>query len=277
MPSLTPRPSSRTIRLLPNALTLANAGLGLLAISKAIDALALGQDPAAFESNLEAACWLVLAAGVFDALDGKVARLTNSLSPLGAQLDSLADALTFGVAPAIIAKVLLEHAELAHTRIHFAAAAAFSLMAILRLARFNAETDDDDDHSRFRGLPTPAAAGTLVATILLFLSVRGSIEGATAGVQPTLFGRALEACPVGLRETVGDTLLLPLVLGLLPLLALLMVSRVQYVHLVTRLGSMQGRGALVGLVFAMLGLFLVPVPFLFLFGLGYVGSGLFGA
>ena len=71
-------------------------------------------------------CWLVLAAGVFDALDGKVARLTNSLSPLGAQLDSLADALTFGVAPAIIAKVLLEHAELAHTRIHFAAAAARS-------------------------------------------------------------------------------------------------------------------------------------------------------
>ena len=107
MPSITPRPASRPIRLLPNALTLANAGLGLLSISKAIDALALRADPNAFERNLEAACWLIVAAGVFDAIDGKVARLTNTFSDLGAQLDSLADALTFGVAPALVAKVLL--------------------------------------------------------------------------------------------------------------------------------------------------------------------------
>lgn len=275
MPPLSPRPSSRPIRLLPNALTLANAGLGLLAISKAIDALALGADPVAFEGNLEAACWLVLFAGVFDALDGKVARLTNSFSDLGAQLDSLADALTFGVAPAMIGKVLLEREDLVHTRIHFVAAAAFALMAILRLARFNVETDEDDDHSGFRGLPSPAAAGMLVATILMFLSVRGSIEGSAAvGGRPTIFGRFLEACPLAWREVVGDGFLLPLVLVLMPLLALLMVSRVPYVHLATRLSQTHGRRPLIALVFGVLALFLVPVPFLFAFGTCYVSSGM---
>ncbi|MGD2019207.1 MAG: CDP-alcohol phosphatidyltransferase family protein, partial [Planctomycetota bacterium] len=97
--SPSPKIPRRPIKLLPNALTLANAGLGLLAISKAIDALARSAEQAVFEQNLETACWLILAAGVFDLLDGKVARLTNSFSDLGAQLDSLADAVTFGVAP----------------------------------------------------------------------------------------------------------------------------------------------------------------------------------
>ena len=101
--SPSPKIPRRPISLLPNALTLANAGLGLLAISKAIDALAGSADQAFFEQNLETACWLILAAGVFDILDGKVARLTNSFSDLGAQLDSLADAVTFGVAPAMVA------------------------------------------------------------------------------------------------------------------------------------------------------------------------------
>ena len=127
------RPRRRPIALLPNTLTLANAGLGLLAISKAIDALALGSNQLLFDQNLETACWLILAAGIFDALDGKVARLTNSFSDLGAQLDSLADALTFGVAPAIIAKVLLEQQAVTHCRINFALVAVFALMAVLRL------------------------------------------------------------------------------------------------------------------------------------------------
>jgi len=171
----------RPISLLPNALTLANAGLGLLAISKAIDALARSAEQAVFEQNLETACWLILAAGVFDILDGKVARLTNSFSDLGAQLDSLADAVTFGVAPAIVAKVLLEHEGLLHPRIHFICAAAFALMVVLRLARFNAE--GDDEHSEFSGLPSPAAAGMLIATVLMFLSLGGAIE--STGAQPT--------------------------------------------------------------------------------------------
>ncbi|QDV08574.1 CDP-alcohol phosphatidyltransferase [Planctomycetes bacterium Poly30] len=266
---------TRKISQLPNALTLANAGLGLLAISKAIDALARGADQAMFEQNLETACWLVLAAGIFDALDGKVARMTNSFSDLGAQLDSLADALTFGVAPAIIAKVLLEHEGLAHPRINFIAAAAFALMAILRLARFNVDTDEEDDHSGFDGLPTPAAAGTLVAVILMFLSLGGAIE--TVGGEPTPLGRGLEFIPLAWRTAMTQTLLLPMVLVMLPGLALLMVSRVRYVHLATKISGNGTKRGLIPIVFIVLGLYLAPVLSLFLFGLGYVGFGIWKA
>ncbi len=262
---------SRKISQLPNTLTLANAGLGLLAISKAIDALARGADQALFEQHLETACWLVLAAGIFDALDGKVARLTNSFSDLGAQLDSLADALTFGVAPAIIAKVLLEHEGLTHPRIHFIAAAAFALMSILRLARFNVDTDEDDDHSGFDGLPTPAAAGCLVACVLMFLSLGGAIE--TVGGEPTPLGRGLEFIPAAWRTFMTQTLLLPMIFLMLPGLALLMVSRVRYVHLATKLTGPNSKRTLIPVVFIVLGLYPAPVLALFLFGLGYVGVG----
>ena len=149
----------KPVAMLPNLLTLANAGCGLLAVSKAIDAV-FGR-PEHFAPRLETACWLIVLAMVFDALDGKVARLTSSFTEFGAQLDSFADALTFGVAPAMLAKVVLEHENVLHPRVHFLFAAAFALMAILRLARFNLE-DHEPGHAHFQGLPSPAAAGTLV-------------------------------------------------------------------------------------------------------------------
>lgn len=274
MPTTTPS-RSRPISLLPNALTLANAGLGLLAISKAIDALARADDQALFEGHLETACWLVLAAGIFDALDGKVARLTNSFSDLGAQLDSLADAVTFGIAPAMIAKVLLEREGLTHPRIHFVAAASFALMAVLRLARFNAETDEDDDHADFRGLPSPAAAGMLVATMLMFLSLGGRIE--TDGGEPTPLGRGFEIIPESWRALMSQAILLPTILGMLPALGLLMVSRFRYTHFVTRLARAQNRRVLIPVVFSALGLYIAPVLFLFAFGLLYVGYGIWAS
>jgi CDP-diacylglycerol---serine O-phosphatidyltransferase len=201
--------------------------------------------------------------------------MTNSFSDLGAQLDSLADALTFGVAPALIGKVLLEREGVAHTRVHFAAAAVFALMALLRLARFNVETDEDDDHSEFRGLPSPAAAGMLVSTVLLYLSVGGTIE--VNGDKPTILGSFLASVPGTWRDFASDTILLPMVLGLLPLLGLLMVSRVRYAHFATQLGQAQSRRALIPLVLVVLGLFLIPTPVLFLFGLYYVVSGLWSS
>lgn len=266
---------SRKISQLPNALTLANAGLGLLAISKSIDALARGTDQGLFEHHLETACWLVLAAGIFDALDGKVARLTNSFSELGAQLDSLSDAVTFGVAPAMIAKALLEHEGFVHPRLNFIAAAAFTLMALLRLARFNVDTDEEDDHSGFEGLPSPAAAAVLVASVLMFLSLGGGIE--TNGVEPTPLGRGIEFIPLTWRTMMTQTLMLPLILLMLPGLALLMVSRVRYTHVATKLFKASSKRTLIPVVFIALGLYLTPVLSLFLFGLGYVGFGLYRA
>jgi CDP-diacylglycerol--serine O-phosphatidyltransferase len=266
-------PPKRPITLIPNLLTLTNAGLGLLAISKAIDALTATGTPALFERHLEMACWLVILAGVFDALDGKVARMMNAFSDLGAQLDSFADAITFGVAPAFIAKALLEHEGLVHPRVHFVCAAAFTLMAVLRLARFNTETEPDEaSHAFFKGLPSPAAAGMVVSTVLMYLSLGGSIE-VEAG-QPTPLGRGLQVLPIGWREALTTYLLLPTLLVLLPLLGLLMVSRVRYVHMVSAITNRQGVEGLVVIVLFVLGLYLAPVLFLFGFGVFYVFGSL---
>ncbi len=183
----------KRINLLPNLITLANAFCGLLALAKAIDALTFtGGDPVVFYEKMETACFLVFLGMVFDSLDGLVARLTRAYSDFGAQLDSFADALTFGVVPAMLAKVLIEHeAEISgyvgNARLHFLAAAAFALMAILRLVRFTIETDHDkDSHAPFRGLPSPPAAGAVASTIWLYPMPRRRELEQSEGTPPPL-------------------------------------------------------------------------------------------
>lgn len=260
------------VALLPNMLTLANAGCGLLAISKAIDALALGVGAPGFHQTFEQACWLILFALILDALDGKVARLTDSFSDFGAQLDSFADAITFGVAPAMLGKVLLESHGLFHPRLNFFAAAAFTLMAVLRLARFNVGNEHGEEHHRtFTGLPSPAAAGTLVITILMSFSLGGGIEG--SGADATAVGKGLAVIPEEWRMTLMSVLQ-PAVLFLLAGLGLLMVSRVTYAHGFGAISRSGGFPALVKLVFLFLALYLAPVPVLFVAAYGYVLHGL---
>lgn len=263
----------KTVSMLPNLLTLANAGCGLLAVSKAIDALAAGASAERFDRMLEASCWLIFLAGVLDALDGRIARLTDTFSDFGAQLDSFADAVTFGVAPAIVAKVLLEHeSTVLHPRVNFLAAAAFSLMAILRLARFNLETEhDEESHRGFKGLPSPAAAGMVSAMVLMYLSLRGAIEVGEGG-QATPVGRGLQFLPQWLKDGLL-AVLLPTILVSLPLLGLLMVSRVRYPHVVAILFNNQRFPGLVKVVFVAGALYLAPVPMLFAVGLIYVVHG----
>ncbi len=264
----------RRAKSLPNLLTLGNAFLGLLAISKGIDALT-ANDPALFAQHFESACWFVLGSLLLDALDGRVARMTGSFSDLGAQLDSFADAITFGVAPGLLAKMLLEHHGLLHSRVNFFVAALYALMAVLRLARFNVENDHDEEHHRsFSGLPSPAAAGVLVATMLMSLTITGSIEG--GGTQPTLVGHALAGIPEETRATLA-TGLRYLTFLLLPTLGLLMVSRVPYTHAFSALMSARGRWALVRLVVLLLVLYVAPVPTLFVLGWVYFGNGLLKA
>lgn len=260
----------KSISMLPNLLTLANSACGLLAISKGIDALAYRDvAPGIFYVRMESACFLIFLGMVFDALDGMVARLTKSFSDFGAQLDSLSDALTFGVAPALLAKVLLvqegpQLGWLASPRVHFAAAACFALMAILRLARFNLETEHDaDSHADFRGLPSPAAAGAVTATIWLFLILRAPELERVEGM-PTPFGRLMGWMTSADWHAVLQWT--PMLLTLmLPLLGFLMVSRVRYVHLTAFL--MRDRSTfftLVALVFGATALYLAPVLFVFL-------------
>jgi len=274
----------RRVTVLPNLLTLANAFCGLLAIAKAIDALVLAGDPARsaeFYGKLEAACLLVFLGMVFDALDGKVARLVGGASEFGAQLDSFSDALTFGVTPAILAKVLIEHEApllgyTGHPRLHFIAAASFALMAILRLARFNLETTtDESSHRDFKGLPSPAAAGAVVSTLLLYLVLRRpQLELDAAG--PTPVGQLFDLLP-SLRVEAMPWWVLPLIALLLPLYGSLMVSRLRYIHAISFLTRRGSFFLLVYAVFAAFLLFAAPVPVLFLAFQGFALAGLLRA
>lgn len=151
---------------IPNLLTLANLVCGSFATVAAL-----------VHDNLQAAFWLVVLAAVFDFLDGFVARLLHSASPIGVELDSLSDVISFGLAPAAILFAIYRGAEPHWTwsEITLAAGgyAVFILTAFsaLRLAKFNI---DDTQHTEFCGLPTPAAA--LFCASLGWLAARGNLQ-----------------------------------------------------------------------------------------------------
>jgi len=239
----------RKIHLLPNLLTLGNAFCGLLAIAKGIDALVYSQtDPAIFYTKMEHACWLIFIGMLFDAFDGKVARMVGGSSAFGAQLDSFSDMLSFGVAPAMLAKILIEHESAAlgygvHPRIYFVAAAVFATMAILRLARFNLETEpDESSHQYFKGLPSPGAAAAMCATMLMYLALKDQRpEG--------LVGELQQQFPWIVKQPFLYWFM-PALAWMLPLLGLLMVSRVRYVHTTSFLS---GRSQFVTLVVLVVG------------------------
>jgi CDP-diacylglycerol--serine O-phosphatidyltransferase len=271
--------TSRRAQLLPNLITLGNAFCGVLALSKAIDALTLSAEkPIVFYEKMEAACFLLFLGMVFDALDGLVARMTGGGSEFGAQLDSFSDALTFGVVPAMLAKVLIEHETTGgNPRLHFLAAATFSLMAILRLVRFNLDpapraVQRDDDVKTFQGLPSPAAAGTVASTIWLYLILRRPELEVEEGT-PTWLHRQL----VGMRAVDWTPVLdwVPtLLVGLLPVLGLLMVSNLRYVHGISLLTRGGQHVTLVAFVIVVILLYVAPVPILFLSAMLFLLSGL---
>ncbi|MEW6071766.1 MAG: CDP-alcohol phosphatidyltransferase family protein [Planctomycetota bacterium] len=270
----------KKVQLLPNLITLANAFCGLLALAKAIDALAFhGTDPLAFYERMESACFLVFLGMVFDSLDGLVARVARAYSDFGAQLDSFADALTFGVVPAMLAKVLIEHESevtgyAGHPRLHFLAAAAFALMAILRLVRFTLEAEPEKEaHATFRGLPSPGAAGAVASVIWLYLILRRPELEQTEGT-PTPLHRVLRWMETVEWGPILDWVPVALVC-LLPILGLLMVSRVRYVHPILLVFGGHGQFfTLVAVVFAVFLFYLAPVPFLFLLFNGFAAVGL---
>ena len=134
--------------MLPNAITAAALCAGLTGIRFAID------------GEWSFAILLVVLAGVLDGIDGRIARLLNAQSRFGAELDSLADSLSFGVAPALIL-FLWSLQDL--PRFGWFAALAFAICCALRLARFNARIDvDDQPHNSagfLTGVPAPVGAG----------------------------------------------------------------------------------------------------------------------
>ncbi|MGB5779629.1 MAG: CDP-diacylglycerol--serine O-phosphatidyltransferase [Allopontixanthobacter sediminis] len=145
--------------VLPNAITAAALCSGLTGIRFAID------------GNWEMSLFAILLAGVLDGIDGRVARLLNAQSRFGAELDSLADSLSFGMAPALI---LFLWALNDLPRLGWFAALAFAICCALRLARFNAQIDlDDQPHKSLgflTGVPAPVGAGLTFLPAYLWIA-----------------------------------------------------------------------------------------------------------
>lgn len=218
-----PRKRKRQLvfEVLPTAVTLGNLFSGFLAIAYLTDSVAPHMQVERVELYTRA-IGLIFLAMVFDALDGKVARLTGQSSSFGAQVDSICDAVSFGAAPALLFKVIAEHDPgVVSPKVALGIAVGFLACAVLRLARFNVETEEgEDSHAWFEGLPTPAAAATVAAMAYLNLTID----------------------PANAHSWVRWAMI-PVTIGA----ALLMVSRVRYFHLAIWLFRQKSFRAFVGM------------------------------
>ncbi len=224
----------KRVNPLPTLLTLSNLICGFWSITMSLRA---GQAVALLEAvpDVDGAIFyaqeinrlhtyavvFIFAAMVFDVLDGRVARMAKLTSRFGAQLDSLSDIVSFGLAPAVLALTVLDLGgwPVPLKRVGWVMLALYAASAAVRLARYNVEAVNPTDGSvgekgtnYFVGLPSPAAAGMAVSPVLLYhwLTQKGDGLG------------------IDQRYVSWLTLVLP---GLLLLLAWLMISRVRYMHL----------------------------------------------
>lgn len=265
--------AKKGLALLPSLLTLGNAICGIAAIVKVakIQIQPLAVDHAErFDlwTNLRDAALLILLGMVFDVLDGRVARLTKMTSDFGGQLDSLSDAITFGVAPGVL--VIMANGETRFpeyyfwTKVAWTFGIAYSCGAISRLARFNVETEDHSEkaHLEFKGLPSPAAAG-VVATLVLLQSY---LMGERAAQNLRWVDHDLVQ-----KVAFSITFVLPFVALAL---GCLMVSRFRYVHVANRF--LKGRKPFDYLALVLMGgvlLSLVPEVMAALVFVGYAFTG----
>jgi CDP-diacylglycerol---serine O-phosphatidyltransferase len=195
------------ITVLPSLVTILNGVCGFAAI-----VFASSDDPVGSKeiSPYTIAAYLVFIAMIADMLDGRLARMSQTTSSFGGQLDSLCDVISFGVAPAFVMLRLLASklsaAQITNdsfiVRFIWLSALAYVTCAVIRLARFNVENvESESDHMRFTGLPSPAAAGAVMSLIMLH------------------------------QETLPGFRIILVVLPFVALgVAVLMVSRVQYEH-----------------------------------------------
>jgi CDP-diacylglycerol--serine O-phosphatidyltransferase len=221
---------------IPNFITSLNLGSGFLAIIFAGN------------GDLFTASWLIVAAMIFDFLDGFSARLLHAYSDVGKELDSLADVVSFGVAPALIIFHLLNEslfksvpltfrADVLNLAILYLVSAGMPVCAALRLAVFNI---DETQSATFKGLPTPANAIAVISVVL------------AANYSGSEIFSSLTASPVFL-------------VSLAVILSLLMVSRIPLLSLKVsnlKFKGNEGRYILTGLIlisFGVLGISAAPL------------------
>ncbi|MEE2681542.1 MAG: phosphatidylcholine/phosphatidylserine synthase [Planctomycetota bacterium] len=226
------------ISTLPTLMTLGNLLCGFAAIHFATKTV--GITSIFGWSSLTVAGILIFLGMFFDSIDGTIARLTNTTSELGAVLDSLADVVTFGVAPALMmlrlityyyygpevdqTMVLGNESGVVLAKIVWGIAAVYVCCATLRLARFQVETPSTkaEDHQYFKGLPTPGAAGAIASLIVLHqhLLFSGEALAREAVALPSFFALGIPVVTI--------------------LCAVGMISRLRYPHFVNRyLGTKQ--------------------------------------
>lgn len=213
-----------TLSVLPTLLTLGNGVCGLAAIAVAMSV----NLPWDNDTKLLVAGSLIFGGMLFDALDGSAARMTGQESKFGAELDSLCDAVTFGTAPAVIVWRYAD-GHILPLKLSWAIGVLFALCVLIRLARFNVETEEGDSHEGFDGLPSPAAAGTIAAFAIAMPELT---DYATGGAYPEKIQWLAE------HLLLGSQVFIPV---LTLTLAYLMVSRFQYPHVFQQL--LRGRRA----------------------------------
>ncbi|MGC8744351.1 MAG: CDP-diacylglycerol--serine O-phosphatidyltransferase [Verrucomicrobiia bacterium] len=155
------------IYFLPNLMTAGNLICGFLSLTKIVDAR-VGSPT--FNQDIKMALFFILLACIFDILDGRVARWGGKDSPFGREFDSLADLISFGVAPAfLVHRIVLKDMFTDFPEVGWFIASVYLVCGALRLARFNCLSAMGQSSSKdFIGFPIPAAAG-LVASLTLFL------------------------------------------------------------------------------------------------------------
>jgi CDP-diacylglycerol---serine O-phosphatidyltransferase len=157
------------IYFLPNLMTAGNLFFGFLALTRIVEADIA--DPIAFTVAIKQSLLFILLSCVCDLLDGRLARMGGAESPFGREFDSLADVVSFGVAPAfLVHRIVFKDVFIQHPEIGWFLASIYLICGALRLARFNclAAMNTKSSSSDFLGFPIPAAAG-MVASVTLFL------------------------------------------------------------------------------------------------------------
>ena len=221
------------ITILPSLVTIINGVCGFAAITFASQAITSETGLFSYHkfvvSYFAMAGYMILLAMVADMLDGRLARMSQSTSSFGGQLDSLCDVISFGVAPAFLMLKIIEQNFAGLTdfnavvinfleRFIWLMGAVYMSCAAIRLARFNVENEEDESaHMSFVGLPTPAAAG-VIASLVIFH-------------QQTVPDIAEHSMLAGM--ILGKTIVYSMP-ALALLLAVLMVSRVRYAHIVNQ-------------------------------------------
>lgn len=242
------------ITILPSLITLVNGACGFAAIAFASRGAMAGAEGYILKTPpltyFAVAGYMIFVAMIADVLDGRLARMSQSTSSFGGQLDSLCDIISFGIAPAFLMLKVLEY-KLGNVvepslgfsgllgRFLWLTAAVYVGCAAIRLARFNVENEEDESaHMSFLGLPTPAAAGVIASLIVFYMDLLPGLAEKSSWPYLVIEKSIIYSLPF---IAIGTSVL--------------MISRIRYPHLVNQ--YLKGRKPFAHLLRALLFLVLI--------------------